>query len=181
MRNMSRTFTPAGNKKGFTLVELVVTLALLVLITGSIALLIQPAMRIYMDSVSLSRARRMGDDVSELFLSELLYAREIDPVTDFWTDGDLSGQGRSVHFLSPTYGYMTFSQDDGQLRIRPDRTTGEIGFTDDYFQNNIAKAGITLQGNLLTMEVIIYNPEGKILTDKKRTVKLLNYDPAALP
>lgn len=159
---------------GFTLIELIVSMAILVIVVGAVSMLMEPSMRVYSEGANLARAKRMADDVSELIVSELLYAKDL-TVTETWGEGSLNGAGKQVTFVSPSYGKMTLTQyDTKQIYMTQDSTGKSLGFGDDYFMQNGAMVGITLQDPQITVAVCMLDRAGEVILVKERTVKRLN-------
>lgn len=163
---------PKLGRKGFTLVEMVTALAVLVILTSGIATLMEPSMRIYMDGTNQARGKRIADDVAELVVGELLYAKELELSGPWPSDAPVTGNA-TAKFISAAYGEMTLSQDDGRPRMLH-ALAGELSFGEDYYMGNHVFIGMTLRGRQLTLEVVVTNERDTVIARREQVLTLLN-------
>ncbi|MEG2138802.1 MAG: prepilin-type N-terminal cleavage/methylation domain-containing protein, partial [Oscillospiraceae bacterium] len=114
------------SKKGFTLSELLVTLAILGVLTLAIAVGISSAATVYRQSVTLSESGVLASTLSQAVADELHYAREIKG-----TD--------TVTYTSQTYGAnASIRAENGRLKVGSYQLVGDAAYT-----NLKANVGIT--------------------------------------
>lgn len=75
---MKRLKRKLASRRGVTLSEMLVTVAILGLVTLAVSVGISSALRVYNQSVTLSDAQTLTSTLSQAIMDELRYARDID-------------------------------------------------------------------------------------------------------
>lgn len=75
---MKRLKCKLASRRGVTLSEMLVTVAILGLVTLAVSVGISSALRVYNQSVTLSDAQTLTSTLSQAIMDELRYARDID-------------------------------------------------------------------------------------------------------
>ena len=71
-----------SSRRGVTLTEMLVAVAVLGLVTLAVAVGISSSLRVYNRSVALSDAQTLSSTLSQALMDELRYARDIEPGRD---------------------------------------------------------------------------------------------------
>lgn len=171
-----------AQRGGFTLIELIVTLALITIISGGVAMLIEPSARIFMESTNLSRGKRIADNVANLIAGELSYATDLVLGDDEWSPDDGVVGSKTATYKSPTYGKMELKQENGIVVMKLVEQSGQIGYGAEYYMGNTARVGLELTStDLLRLTVEVYDKSGGRIARRERYVRLLNAQAASLP
>lgn len=170
-----------ARRGGFTLIELIVTLALLTMISGGVAMLIEPSARIFMESTNLSRGKRIADNVANLIAGELGYATDLVLGDESWgSDSGVTG-AKTATYKSPIYGKMALNQTNGIVTMELVEQSGQIGYGEEYYMGNTARVGLEMQSpELLRLTVEVYDRSDARIARRERYVRLLN-TPAVPP
>ena len=122
---------PKNKTGGFTLIEMVATLAIIAIFSLSIALLAQPMISIYLRSVSLSQSEIISSSVGELMRDQLSYATSV-TLTDPQSDGSFA----SAQYINPRYGQMIISNKENIVSVAD--SGAEYGFNKNFYMNKKA-------------------------------------------
>ena len=147
-----------GSKRGFTLVELIVVVAVTVMIATALATLLVPAVRVFTQSVSLSQSSVMADGICSQVEGYVMYATQIEAQED------------SISFVHPLYGSMRVENRDGRVSILAGDV--DIAYDAKYTMGREGAASFSLSGNLLTIRAQVSDGQDTIALS--RPVILMN-------
>lgn len=118
---MKKMLNKLKSRKGFTLVELLVTIVVMLLVTEIISMTIQLATRYYTQSVRNSESQTICAALSEAVQDELQYATKVQPLP-LGTPADENGYYASYTYYSRARQHGSSCElvcgDDGKIYVR---------------------------------------------------------------
>lgn len=149
--------------KGFTLVEVIVVLAIITLVLGLGGTIILSTGNIYNKNLDINLAKQVGDTVLNHIEDELSYSTSINTSID------------TEDYISTNR--YAFKVENGKL-LRYDLNS--LDFTDlygeEFYNNNSIRIEVSkLRLPLILLTVTVFNQEKDIYTNQT-TVKLLNWE-----
>lgn len=142
-----------SSKGGFTMAELLVSMAIMALVGLAVAVGISTAGRAYTEITMSSEASVLCATLSVEIADELRFARDIDTVSGV------------VTYTSPRFGTdVSVNSADGRISIGTNPILSEGAYT-----NLNAEAGVTYNGNFM-VTIEITNAGGKVLESSSFSV-----------
>ena len=157
------------NNMGFTLVEMLCTIVVMLLVSATVTVGIRLAVESYTRSITASE-------------SQVLCSTILDTVTDELRFGTVDDWGNPVRFHSDRYrGIRSFNAEGGKIVVEPDSTEDgmvtEKLLPDKSYPNGM-RAVVETSGNetdkIVTVVVRITDSKGNKLIERKREVEILN-------
>lgn len=155
--------------KGFTLVEMLCTIVVMLLVSATVTVGIRLAAENYTSSITASE-------------SQVLCSTVMDAVSDELRFSKISDWGSTVKFQSTRFsGLRHFDVDNGQVVVEPETQDGDMK-TEKLLPKksypNGMKVELTLAGDqanhIVTVTVRINGPKGNKLIERSRDVEILN-------
>ncbi|MDD2220973.1 MAG: prepilin-type N-terminal cleavage/methylation domain-containing protein [Clostridia bacterium] len=144
------------SKKGFTLVEAVIAITLLVIIIAVTTTIILSSMNLYANTATQDEARSLGNYVYNYYFNQLCCAKDLELVSDN------NGYPKAIAIA------------DGRLQFR--KAAGEAFnevFSEDFYHGCSLHVKTSVTAYLLTLSVSVLQNE-KILYTKESAFKLIN-------
>lgn len=161
--------------KGFTLIEMIATLAVFAIFMTGIAMLIQPAVNTFAKSTNLSRSETICDNVLRLLATELAYADAIELGTEWGSSAEVRG-AKEASYQSAGYGAVRFENtEEGIILLTLSDGSGKISFGKELYMGNKLRVGLRKeQKDILHIEAAIYDRNDQFIGKQERYVRLLN-------
>ena len=153
-----------GNK-GFTLIELIVTLAVITILGTGLVMLLEPAYRTARQSSFLSEDRLIAQSIMQQLKREVAAAGK-GSVT-------VENGGEGITFRSQSYGTLNVSNSNGRVSVLCGMD--EIGLEEGAYLGRTAAASFTKDDSANTVTVTVsMQHEGEDTYSLTETVRLLN-------
>ncbi len=170
MRAQHKKIKPCA-AAGFTLVELVVVMAMLMILTTGLAALSKPALDTARVTIGLSDDRMVATAIVEQLVSELSCA-----VAD---SVEVTDGGGGLSFSSSQYGEVSVynGTDDGRVHVvqqLSDGTGNEIGLEEGAYAGCKAEIAFELSGSVVRISLYMKDDWGNNAYFMERNVQLLN-------
>lgn len=168
------------DRRGFTLIEMIATLAILGILTAGVAALVQPSVNVFRSSTDNSRSSVICNNVLDILSAEFAYATFISLSGDTWSGGEVKG-ATSANYTSPIYGKMNFTnklksgKNSGIVELSVEDGTGMISLGEEFYMGMTVQVGLTAEkSNVLRVEIAAFDGKGQCIGQQYRYVKLLN-------
>ncbi|MEG1548004.1 MAG: prepilin-type N-terminal cleavage/methylation domain-containing protein [Clostridia bacterium] len=149
---------------GFTLVELIVTLAILTILTVGLAAITPAALNTARLSITLSEDRMIAQTIMEQLAREIACAQDGDVV--------IGTDGATIEFTSKLYGRISVSTSGGRVHVMGGEN--EMGLEDKAYMQRTASATFTsLSGGFVNIKVKIARAQEQSY-ETERLIKLIN-------
>ncbi len=165
---------PRRRSRGFTLIEMIATLAVLTILTAGVAGLLAPAINIYVESTNLARSTMVLDNLLTLLAGELTYSTSLELGAE-WPDDAVVTGAQTARYDHPLYGTIELSQPEGVLSLQPRGGTGQLSFDASFYMGNTVQIGLVRQGEqAVKINAALFDSRGRHISSQARYVTLLN-------
>ena len=157
-----------GNRKGFSMVELLCTIVVLLLLSGLVAVGVRLAAGSMRTLVMDSEAQTLCATIRSIVSDELRYS------------GSIQKKGNQISFFSQNYaGIVAFSvNEDGQILLGDNKLLSKKSYPYDM-RAEVDLTGYDSDSRIFDVTVSVTDAEGKVLSDSQFQVKQLN-EPALI-
>lgn len=150
-------------RRGTTLSEMLVAVAILGLVTLAVSVGVTSSLRVYRDSVALSNAQILVSTISQALLDDLRFARDI----------EMDGTSGEVVYTSPNYGLgASVKSEDGRITVGDYELLGSGAYA-----GLSAGVDVAFQDGMLHVELEILDGSATIRT-AGFSVRPLNTQPS---
>ena len=150
------------NKKGFSLVEIIVSLLVISIILGFATSFIFTGENLFRNTVQSDTEKSIGDNTLSYMVESIRYAQDI----EILPEGKIS---------SIKYKRAIFLSDNNHIGIKVSEEIDENIYGDYFYQNNTVDYSVkVLNANCIELKVNVYNRDGEMKYTVTNVVKLLN-------
>lgn len=153
-------------KRGFTLVEMIVAVALVGIMAASLAALMPSLLRIYQKSMVQAESSVVSSTVTTSLLGELRYAQNLE-VKDDGVSYDSVRYGAVTMEVEPVageYGYIVLRGNG--VTVRP--------LEEKHYAGLLARVQVEVTGNTVTLTLDLADKTGQLVDTTTTQVELLN-------
>lgn len=182
---MIRVFKRLRRKRaGFTLIEVIVTVAMVAIISTSVAMLMQPVLNIYMDNINVSQGKMIAANLLKPIRDEIMFCTEI-------TKGLPTPSSKLVLKVDcPTHGLVEIDSSARMYMIEDDgKRIGTISFADEFDMSNKQvklylgdvdgnNADIDTTQNKVTLTLELVDAWGETAYRTTETIRMINVPPS---
>ncbi|MDO4552274.1 MAG: type II secretion system protein [Bacillota bacterium] len=146
-------------KKGFTMVEMVVAMSILVVIIGVTCGIMLSSSNAYARTAALDHAKELGLMAYDYVSRPLTYAMKVE------IGSDVNGYPKGIKI------------EDGRLYYRPEGGEFSQAYTEGVYNGMELEMELALEGSLVRLRMVVLR-EGTALFEKSSSFRLLNAEAA---
>ena len=143
---MKRLVLRAINKKGITLIELIISIMVLSIIIIAVTTVFAPIYRTYEQANDLAEVNTLLDNVSSVILDDVAKAISISPGTSRFT-------------ITASYD-IVYSHDEGGLLTRSALGVEKPVFDKEFYRNSDISASCAVDSGLVTISLTLVSGNG---------------------
>lgn len=154
---MSRLGNHLKNKKGFTLMEMIIAMAVSTVLMLGIAFVLPSFVKMQAASIELSYAKLISDGIEEALENELAFSRDVSVSED-----------KETLTYTGAYGKKTINGSSNPVTIEG------LSYDARYYMNKQVNIDFSLSedGQLCSADITVSNESGKLLYQSVRTIRL---------